>query len=153
MGSGRKPCRNISQLKTAIVGSLRSWAQMCLLFSLCPGAELWKSTGVDFIHYFTKCLGLVHFAFPRYSEAWLNRSIYMSIATEITGGILCALISGLLMLLTNDLIKELALPFLLRALIHYGPGYPWKRCFYNNKHLACASVQETLGGVGQFRHS
>lgn len=77
----------------------------------------------------------------------------MSTATEITGGILCALISGLLMLLTNDLIKELALLFSLRALIHYGPGYPWKRCFYNNKHLACAFVQETLGGVGQFRHS
>lgn len=37
----------------------------------------------------------------------------MSIATEITGGILCALISGLLMLLTNDLIKELALLFFL----------------------------------------
>lgn len=75
--------------------------------------------------------------------------MYANIATEITGGVLGALISGLLMLLTNGRRKELALLLLLHTLIHYGPTYPWKRCLYNNEHLACALVQETLGGVGQ----
>lgn len=75
--------------------------------------------------------------------------MYANIATEITGGTLCALISGLLMLLTDDLIKELALLLLLHTLIHYRSGYPWKRGLCNNEHLACASVQEALGGVGQ----
>jgi len=69
-----------------------------------------------------------------------------NIAAEITGGISSALISGLLMLLTNGLIKELAL-----LLLSY-PLRTWvsmEKMSYINEHLVCASVQETLGGVGQ----
>lgn len=72
--------------------------------------------------------------------------MYANIAPEVTGGVLCVLISGLLMLLVNGLIKELALLLLLHTFICYGPGYPWKRRLYNNEHLVCAPVQETLGG-------
>lgn len=67
-------------------------------------------------------------------------------ATEITGGTLSALISALLMLLTNGLIEELAVLLLLHVPTHYGVGYPWRRCLYNNEHLARDSAWETLGG-------
>lgn len=73
----------------------------------------------------------------------------MNIATEITGGIFCALISGLLMLFTNGLIKDLSLLLLLYALIHDGLVYPWERCLYNNEHLVVL-LSGTLGGVNQF---
>lgn len=79
----------------------------------------------------------------------MTRSVYGNTATEITGGVLSALISALLMLLTNGLIEELAVLLLLHALAHYGQGYPWRRCLYNNGHLARDSAWETLGGVGQ----
>lgn len=73
----------------------------------------------------------------------------MNIATEITGGIFCALISGLLMLFTNGLIKDLSLLLLLYALIHDGLVYPWERCLSNNEHLVVL-LSGTLGGVNQF---
>lgn len=79
----------------------------------------------------------------------MKRSVYGNTATEITGGILSVLISALLMLLTNGLIKELAVLLLLHAPTHYGAGYPWRRCHYNNEHLARDSAREMLGGVGQ----
>lgn len=83
----------------------------------------------------------------------MKRSVYGNTGTEITGGILSALISALLVLLTNGLIKELAVLLLLRAPTHYGAGYPWRRCLHNNEHLARDSAWETLGGGGSDEYS
>lgn len=79
----------------------------------------------------------------------MKRSVCGNTATEITGGVLSALISALLMLLTHGLIEELAVLLFLHAPTLYGAGYPWRRCLCNNEHLARDSARETLGGVGQ----
>lgn len=134
MGSARKPCRSISQLQSAIVGSLCSWAQMCLFVFLVPWGRIWKSTGVAFIDYFTKHLGLIYFAFSWYSETWLNRSVYVNRATEIIGGgFLCPDLT--VDVLTNSLIKELALLLVDTCSCPLSPRYPWERWLYSNEHL------------------
>lgn len=79
----------------------------------------------------------------------MKRSVYGNRGTGITGGVLSALISALLMPLTNALIEELAGLLLLHAPTHYGAGCPWRGCLDNNEHLPGDSARETLGGLGQ----
>lgn len=98
---------------------------------------------------FCKASSISIFCFSLMFSSLVKRHVYGNTATEITGGALSALVSALLMLLTSGLIEELALLLLLHAPSHYGAGYPWRRCLYDNEHLVCDSVRETLGGVGQ----
>lgn len=118
----------------------------CFLNALGQNLKLYRC-GVYSLFYEASSINI--FCFSLIFSSLLKRSVYWNTGTEITGGILSALISALLMLLTDGLIKELAVLLLLHAPTHYGAGYPWRRCLHNNEHLARDSAQETLGGVGQ----